>query len=65
MMSSPVETRNVEIEIRAELARKDFTRLMQRAGFGGERFVVTHFGNPCIAVISIADLERLRALDAA
>ena len=65
MMVTTDETRNAEVEIRAELARKDFTRLLQRAGFGAERFVVTHFGKPCVAVVSMADLERLRALDAA
>lgn len=54
-----------EVEVGAEDARKGLTELMGRAGFGDERIVLTRNGKPTAAIIGMADLDRLRALDAA
>jgi prevent-host-death family protein len=57
--------RKPETEVGLEDARRDFTELMGRAGYGGERFVLTRNGKPAAALVSIPDLERLRSLDTA
>ncbi|MFI5938417.1 type II toxin-antitoxin system Phd/YefM family antitoxin [Actinoplanes sp. NPDC051494] len=44
-------------------ARAEFADLVNRAAYGTERIVVTRHGKPIAALISAADLERLRALD--
>lgn len=54
-----------EVEVGAEDARKGLTELMGRAGFGDERIVLTRNGKPMAALIGMADLERLRAIDVA
>jgi prevent-host-death family protein len=57
--------RKDEPQVGAEDARRDLTELMGRAGYGNERIVLTRNGKPAAAIIGLADLERLRALDAA
>lgn len=46
-------------------ARAEFAELINRAAYGQERIVVTRHGRPIAALVSAADLERLKALDAA
>lgn len=41
------------------------SELVNRAGFGNERIVLTRHGKQAAALIGLKDLERLRALDAA
>lgn len=48
-----------------ESARPVLGDLVHRAGVLDERTVITRNGRPSAAVVSIADLERLLALDAA
>lgn len=46
-------------------ARKRMAELLNRAAYGGERFVVTRHGNPLVAIVPVGDaalLERLRDL---
>lgn len=51
--------RKARAEMQAEQARKDFSDCLERAGFGNERIVVTRFGRPLAALVSISDLNRL------
>ncbi len=46
-------------------ARKNMAELLNRAAYGGERFVVTRHGKELVAIVPVEDatlLERLRAL---
>ncbi|HSM60886.1 MAG TPA: type II toxin-antitoxin system Phd/YefM family antitoxin [Longimicrobiales bacterium] len=46
-------------------ARKNMAELLNRAAYGGERFVVTRHGKELVAIVPVDDatlLERLRAL---
>ena len=46
-------------------ARKRMAELLNRAAYGGERFVVTRHGHPLVAIVPVGDaalLERLREL---
>jgi len=46
-------------------ARKNMAELLNRAAYGGERFVVTRHGKELVAIVPVGDaslLERLRAL---
>lgn len=50
--------------ITAADARKNIAELVNRAAYGGERFVVTRHGKELVAIVPLADatlLERLRA----
>jgi prevent-host-death family protein len=59
------ESKNDEIEeVAASEIRDRITDLMSRARYGGERFILTTNGKPSAALVSMRDLERLRALDA-
>jgi prevent-host-death family protein len=46
-------------------ARDVLGDLVNRAGYANERIVITKHGKPAAALVSMGDLERLRALDAA
>lgn len=48
-------------EFAAEDARRELGEIINRVGFGGERVVITRHGKPAVAVVSLADLERLNA----
>lgn len=46
-------------------ARKNMAELLNRAAYGGERFVVTRHGKELVAIVPVADatlLEHLREL---
>ncbi|HKJ02615.1 MAG TPA: type II toxin-antitoxin system Phd/YefM family antitoxin [Longimicrobiales bacterium] len=46
-------------------ARKNMAELLNRAAYGGERFVVTRHGKELVAIVPVGDatlLERLRGL---
>lgn len=46
-------------------ARKNMSELLNRAAYGGERFVVTRHGKDLVAIVPVQDatlLERLRSL---
>lgn len=54
------ERRKVErVEVAADVLRLAFSDFVSRAGFGRERFVLTRYGKPVAALISVADLEKL------
>lgn len=60
------ESKNAEAEeVAASDLRDRLTELMNRARYGGEQFILTTNGKPSAALVSMRDLERLRALDAA
>ena len=52
-------------EANATEVAKVFGDFLGRAGFGGERIVVTRNGKPIAALIGLHDFERLVSLDAA
>ena len=52
-------------EIGAEEARRDLGELLSRAGFGGERILITRHGKPIAGLVSIEDVERLQRSAAA
>lgn len=44
-------------------ARAQLADLVNRVVYGGEQVVLTRHGKPLVALVSAADLQRLRALD--
>ncbi len=44
-------------------ARRAFSELLARVAFGGSRIIVERRGKPMAALISLADLRRLEALE--
>ncbi len=52
-------------EVTATEGRIRLTELMNRAGFQGERIVLTVHGRRVAALIGMKDFERLQTLDAA
>ncbi len=46
-------------------ARAELAELINRVVYGGEQVVLTRHGKPLVALVSAADLQRLRDLDAA
>jgi prevent-host-death family protein len=52
-------------QITTAQARKHMAELLNRAAYGGERFVVTRHGKGIVAIVPLEDvtlLDRLRAL---
>jgi prevent-host-death family protein len=52
-------------QITTAQARKHMAELLNRAAYGGERFVVTRHGKGMVAIVPLEDvtlLDRLRAL---
>jgi prevent-host-death family protein len=45
-------------------ARAELADLINRVVYGGEQVVLTRHGKPLVALVSAADLRRLRELDA-
>ena len=52
-------------EMSLTLARVSFSKCLNQVCFGGERIVVTSYGEPKAAIVSIKDLHRLQELDQA
>ncbi len=50
-------------EIPVTQARAELADLINRVVYGGERVVVTRHGKPLVALVSAADLERLRSAE--
>ncbi|MBM9509540.1 type II toxin-antitoxin system Phd/YefM family antitoxin [Actinacidiphila acididurans] len=46
-------------------ARAQLAELINRVVYGGEQVVLTRHGKPLVALVSAADLQRLRDLDEA
>jgi prevent-host-death family protein len=44
-------------------ARAELADLINRVVYGGEQVVLTRHGKPLVALVSAADLQRLRELD--
>jgi len=44
-------------------AKREFSELCNRAGYGRETIVVTKRGKPLAAIVSVADLEHYLALE--
>jgi len=51
------------IEIPASEVRERISDVISRVAYGGERVIISRNGNPQVALISIADLERLKQHD--
>lgn len=58
-MAKAEGARKQRTEIGADKAREVLGELINRAAYGGERFVLTRYGKPEVALVSIADLESL------
>ena len=52
-------------EMSLTLARVSFSKCINQVCFGAERIVVTSYGEPKAAIVSIEDLHRLQELDQA
>ncbi len=50
-----------DTQISMSEARQQLARLVNRVAYGGERIVLEAHGEPKAALVSIEDLERLRA----
>jgi len=48
-------------ELTVDSARRDLAELVNQAGYGGARFILTRRGKRIAALVSIDDLERLPA----
>jgi prevent-host-death family protein len=57
-MAQPVPT-----EIPASEVRGQISEVISRVAYGGERVVISRNGKPQVAVIPMADLDRLKQLD--
>jgi prevent-host-death family protein len=44
-------------------ARSEFAELANRVMFKEERVVITRYGRPAMALVPVADLERLKLTD--
>lgn len=51
------------IEISASEVRGQISEVISRVAFGGERVIISRNGNVRVAIVSMADLDRLQALD--
>jgi prevent-host-death family protein len=43
--------------------RKDLSNVLNRVAYGGERLVITRHGKPSAAIVSVEDLELIRAIE--
>lgn len=50
-------------EISASEVRGQISEVISRVAFGGERLVISRNGNVRVAIVPIADLDRLKELD--
>lgn len=64
-MSSQTKSRKPRVEYGADEARLKLGELINRAGVGGERVVVTRHGLPVVAMVSMEDLNALESGEAA
>lgn len=65
-MEDATEGRKAEsrrAEMTSDEGKNRFGELLNRAGFGNERIVITRFGKPVASVIGLRDLETLEKLD--
>lgn len=53
------ETKSPPTEVSIEEARATLGELAARVGFGRERFVITRYGEPAMALVTIADLQLI------
>jgi prevent-host-death family protein len=49
--------------VAASLVRESFAEYVSRVAFTGRRVVVKHHGRPRVAIVSMEDLQLLRALE--
>lgn len=59
------QRRPVSEEIASDVARDCLGDLINRTLYGSERFVLTRHGKPAAAIVSVADLKKIEAADAA
>jgi len=58
-MDTDGTARKAPVEMQAEEARLSFSDCLERAGYRSERILITRFGKPLAAIVSIEDLNRL------
>lgn len=49
-------------QVPSDVARASFGDLITRAGFLGERILITRHGKPVVALVSVQDAERLEQI---
>lgn len=64
-MAGKAVGRKEMVQIPADEARQSLGDLIDRAGFLGERILITRHGKPVVALVSISDVQRLGELKAA
>lgn len=64
-MASKSLVRKQLAQVPADEARQSLGELIDRAGFMGERILITRHGKPVVALVSVRDAERLGELKAA
>jgi prevent-host-death family protein len=58
-----VVDQRVDDRVSVAEAKREFSELCNRAGYGRETIVVTKRGKPLAAIVSVADLEHYLALE--
>lgn len=56
------ESRRKRVEVAVQEAREDMRDYLDRVEFRGERIVVTRYGRPAAALVSMADLEKIEGV---
>lgn len=59
-MPQTKQRRNAKVEeVPVEEARTNMKDLLNRVEFGGERIIVTRYNKKSVALVSLADLEKI------
>jgi prevent-host-death family protein len=60
---SPILLHLRSMRIPSSEVRRDFSDVLDRAGRGGERIEITHYGTTLAVLLSKSDLAKLQACD--
>lgn len=60
-MVKKAEARKNRVEKSAQEARDSFSDCLESVAYKGERIVVTRFGKPLAAIVSVSDLDAIEA----
>lgn len=60
-MVKKAEARKNRVEKSAQEARDSFSDCLEMVAYKGERILVTRFGKPLAAIVSVSDLDAIEA----
>lgn len=60
-MAKPVARKRNRVEKGVEELRDEIRDVLNLAEFSGKRVVITRYGKPAAAIVSMADLEKIEA----